>query len=54
MIPAMLATIYVMFLYWQLNATSEPPASKTPAGTMRDEIAAINIRLADIEKKLKT
>jgi hypothetical protein len=53
MIPAMLATMYVMFLYWHLNESEEPAPAKDPIQAMQDEIASINSRLVAIQAKLK-
>jgi hypothetical protein len=55
MIPAILSSIFVLFLYWKLNATeaTSDGSGSDPMRSLRDEIASLNARLDALQAKLQ-
>jgi hypothetical protein len=54
MVWAIASSIFVIYLYRQLNAQSgsAPASADAPAGTVEAEIAALNAQIATLESKI--
>lgn len=52
MLWAIASSVFVIYLYRKLNATSVAPPASGPADTMEAEVAALNAQIAALESKL--
>jgi hypothetical protein len=53
MIPAMIATVLILYWYWRENQPTGEPAPGS-AEALQQQLAALNARLAKIQDQLAT
>lgn len=54
MVWALASSAFVIYLYRKLNADSIPATDSAPADTLEAELAALNARIAALERKATT
>jgi hypothetical protein len=52
MLWAIASSVFVIYLYRQLNAESASPSRNVPADTLEAELAALNAQIATLESKI--